>query len=208
MVSLQTRAAMTTRSQSAFLAGVLTLSHCMTHTLFGSQTNAYNASVTVSFHGNAVALYGGTAPTHGLYEVSLDDAPPQTFNGSAPVNRPGMLLVRRYFCAASPCANTLTLASCATQYLASGLTDGAHRVKMANVDPAGQWLDFERADIFDWSGCCATQASTLSPTSTGFQQSSFLRQTSVPLTSPAAAKPTPSQSKYVEKLCSIFYDGD
>ncbi|KIP02359.1 hypothetical protein PHLGIDRAFT_298614 [Phlebiopsis gigantea 11061_1 CR5-6] len=143
------------------------------------QTNIFNASVTISFHGNAVTLYGSTAPNHGLYEVSLDDAPAQTFNGSASVTRSGEIL-----------------------YLASGLTDGLHRVKMTNVDPAGQWLDFEGVAIFDWSGCCNIQTPIPLSTSTINQDSMTLGQTLFP--SPAS---TPEATlKYVDNFCTIFLE--
>lgn len=59
-----------------------------------SQTNGANNYATVTFRGNAIDVYGGTAPDHGLFTVSLDNEPAQTFNGTAHVQRSKVLLVR------------------------------------------------------------------------------------------------------------------
>ncbi|KAJ7644705.1 hypothetical protein FB45DRAFT_824844 [Roridomyces roridus] len=44
-------------------------------------TNADNASVSFSFHGSAIYMFGDKKNDHGLYTVVLDGGEPQVFNG-------------------------------------------------------------------------------------------------------------------------------
>ncbi|GJE94535.1 hypothetical protein PsYK624_107050 [Phanerochaete sordida] len=95
------------------------------------RTNIVNAYATVTFEGNAVAVYGVTSTNHGFFNVSLDKAPPVMLNGTMPGDQPGP----RY-------QNLL--------YWAGGLSSGQHTVTITNIDSNGLWLDLDKFVISRW----------------------------------------------------------
>lgn len=42
-----------------------------------------NASVSLSFSGDAVMVFGTVSPDHANVQVSMDGSPPSTFNGGS-----------------------------------------------------------------------------------------------------------------------------
>ncbi|GJE94534.1 hypothetical protein PsYK624_107040 [Phanerochaete sordida] len=96
------------------------------------RTNMMHASATVTLEGNAIAVYGATSMNHGFFNVSLDNSPPITLNGTIPSDQPGP----RY-------QNLL--------YWAGGLSSGQHTVTVTNIDSRGLWLDLDMFVVSHWS---------------------------------------------------------
>jgi hypothetical protein len=91
-----------------------------------STTSAANGKATIRFDGNAISLHGSTSDLHGLYGVSLDGGPQQTFYGD--IDRPDTYRPQQLL------------------YLASNLPRGPHVIELTNLEE-GKILDFDYATV-------------------------------------------------------------
>ncbi|GJE94533.1 hypothetical protein PsYK624_107030 [Phanerochaete sordida] len=108
------------------------------------RTNTANAYATLTFSGNAIAVYGVTSTNHGFFSVALDGAPPIKLNGTIPGDQS-----IRY-------QNLL--------YWAGGLSYGQHSVIITNVDTNGNWLDLDKFTISHWPQTSTGSSAAAAPT--------------------------------------------
>jgi hypothetical protein len=85
-----------------------------------------NGKATIVFYGNAISLHGSTSDLHGLYAVSLDGGPQQTYYGD--IDRPNTYRPQQLL------------------YLANNLPPGPHQLELINLEE-GKILDFDFANI-------------------------------------------------------------
>ncbi|KAF7339070.1 hypothetical protein MVEN_01983400 [Mycena venus] len=104
---------------------------------FSRFTNGDAASVSLNFTATAIFIFGDKTDRHGLYTVTLDNHPPQTFNGesanaSASVSGCGGAF-------AHACEKDNTLA-----FFAANLDDKQHTVTVTNIPGAlGAFFDLD-----------------------------------------------------------------
>jgi hypothetical protein len=99
----------------------------------------------IHFHGNSVSLYGSTSNDHGLYGITLDSGPQQTFSGR--IDKPNTFRSRQLL------------------YLASNLPPGPHQVELTNF-ASGANFDFDYAIVTTYGSSKTTASPTTSATST------------------------------------------
>ncbi|EGO00238.1 hypothetical protein SERLA73DRAFT_180711 [Serpula lacrymans var. lacrymans S7.3] len=105
----------------------------------GHSTSTYNASVTYTFTGDAISLYGTVGPQNGPYSVQLDGGGAETFNATAFMYYPQTML-----------------------YHADNLGSGSHQLLVTNL-PAqnGQYLNIDYAQVYTLSSNSSTQPSNI-----------------------------------------------
>lgn len=73
-------------------------------------TNTNTGSVSLTFFGSAVYVYGDTVIDHGVYQINLDNLPPTQYN-----------------------AKTTDLKINTLKYFAGGLNSSSHTIKISNI---------------------------------------------------------------------------
>ncbi|KAF8983296.1 hypothetical protein BDQ17DRAFT_741085 [Cyathus striatus] len=95
-------------------------------------TNAEGASVSLTFNGSAIYIFGDKKNDHGLYTVALDDSPLATYSGISGCG--------------GAFGQTCEQQKPTLQFLASNLGDGEHKVVVTNL--AGVNASFLDIDSF------------------------------------------------------------
>ncbi|KAH7913448.1 hypothetical protein BJ138DRAFT_1146014 [Hygrophoropsis aurantiaca] len=112
----------------------------------GHSTTAYNATVTYSFTGDSVALYGTVGPENGPYAVQLDGGEAMAFNGTQ-----FMLYTQTMI------------------YYADNLGPGSHQLMVTNLpEQSGQYLNIDYAEVASLAS--ATNPNPALPTGSGSER--------------------------------------
>ncbi|KAJ7280035.1 hypothetical protein C8J57DRAFT_119034 [Mycena rebaudengoi] len=123
---------------------------------FSRFTNGDGASVSLSFHGTALFIFGDKTDRHGLYTVTLDNREPEQFNG---VSGCGGAF-------AHACEKDNTLA-----YFAANLDSSLHTVTLTNIPG-------ELGAFFDLDAIVYTTPSKYLPSRHGLEETQLTRRTS------------------------------
>ncbi|KAJ6584328.1 hypothetical protein B0H19DRAFT_1104723 [Mycena capillaripes] len=134
-------------------------------------TNADNASVSFSFHGSAIYVFGDKKNDHGLYRVVLDDNTPQLFDGISGCGGAFGMTCEQM----KP-----TLA-----YFASNLDSGLHNLSITNI--AGV-----NASFFDLDSVVLSVPSVYAPRALGDAGASGSGSGNGNASSSGSATPSPS----------------
>jgi hypothetical protein len=109
-------------------------------------TNRQGSKATISFHGNAIEIYGTVSANHGPFTLSLDGAPDISLSGEAHEFIPQTLLVCFFIRSSSGLSRSFY-----TQYCFSGLSNGPHTVILTHTSTnESYYTDLDHVVVYQW----------------------------------------------------------